>query len=206
MHEGGRRQRFATLREVVDWPGDLFLEQWLRLYDRAVSAEPDLLIEIGRGYGNSTVVLTDAAHALGTILISVGNDMVYGWASRTRPRLQPIVGEDWFRPLTIIQGDVGDFTPPPCDRPFLFWDAHGAEVADAVLGRLLPALPSGSTTVVVHDISTPEEAAAHPLDIGYPNCWRGLVSPFEELPFIGRWLDEHGITPEQDTGMLAFTL
>jgi hypothetical protein len=206
VQNAGGRERFATLRNLVNWPGDLFLEQWLRLYERAVSAEPDLLIEVGRGYGNSTVVLTEAAHALGARVISVGDDMVFGWASRTRPRLEPIVGERWFTPLTIVQGDVRDFTPPQCERPFLFWDAHGPDVADAILGRLIPGLPSGPTPVVVHDVSTPAEAAANPLDIGYPYAWRGLVSPFDELPVIGRWLDEHGITPEQDTGMLAFTI
>src|SRR5215213_10892772 len=88
--------------------------------------------------------------------------MVYGWASRTRPRLEPVLGDDWFDPLTVVQGDVRDFTPPSCQRPFIFWDAHGGEVADAILGHLLRALPSGATTVVVHDISTRVEAAAHP--------------------------------------------
>ena len=139
-------------------------------------------------------------------VISVGDDMVYGWASRTRPRLEPILGEDSFNPLTVVQGDVRDFTPPPCERPFLFWDAHGPEVADAILDHLLPALPRGATTVVVHDISTREEAAAYPHEWGYPSGWRGLVSPFEELPLIGGWLDERDITPDQDTRMLAFTV
>jgi hypothetical protein len=199
------QERFVTLRKLVDAPGDLFLEQWLRLYDRALAARPDLLIEVGRGYGNSTVVLTEVAHFLQTRVISVGDDAVYGWDRRTRPRLLSVVDEDWFRPLTVIQGDVRDFAPPSCGRPFLFWDAHGREVADAIFGRVLAALPSGATAVVVHDISTPQEAADHPLGIGYRYKWRGLVSPFDELPLIGRWLDEHGITPEQDTGMLAFT-
>jgi hypothetical protein len=203
---GSLEERFATLRELVDSPGDLFLDQWLRLYERALAAEPDLMIEVGRGYGNSTVVLTDAAHALHARVISVGDDMVYGWAKRTRPRLSTVVDDDWFEPLTVVQGDVRDFTPPSCDHPFVFWDAHGPEVAEAMFDRVLPALPTGATSVVIHDISTPEEADAHPLEIGYPYAWRHLVSPFDELPVVGRWLDEQGITPEQDTGMLAFTV
>jgi hypothetical protein len=200
------RERFIKLRKLVEAPGDLYLEQWLRLYDRALAAEPDLLIEVGRGYGNSTVVLTDVAHSLDARVISVGDDAVYGWRSRTRPRLLSVLDEDWFRPLSVIQGDVRDFTPPPCERPFVFWDAHGPDVADAMFDRVFPALPGGAATVVVHDISTQREAAAHPLEIGYPYEWRGLVSPFDELPLLGRWLDEHRIAPEQDTGMLAFTV
>jgi hypothetical protein len=201
---GRLRERFAVLRELVDSPGDLFLDQWLRLYERALGAEPDLILEVGRGYGNSTVVLTEAAQTLGSRVISVGDDMVYGWEGRTRPRLSTVLDEDWFDPLTVVQGDIRDFEPPACERPFVFWDAHGPEVAEAIFGRIFPAFPAGATSVVVHDISTPEEAEAHPLEIGYPYEWRGLVSPFDELPVIGRWLDEHEITPEQDTGMLAF--
>jgi hypothetical protein len=204
--EAALRERFEALRNLVDSPGDLFLEQWLRLYRRALAVAPDVLLEVGRGYGNSTVVLTDAAHVLQVRVISVGDDMVYAWATRTRPRLLPLLGEDWFRPLTVVQGDVREFVPPACERPFVFWDAHGPEVAEAMFGRVLPALPRGATTVVVHDVSRPSEADAHPLEIGYTYEWRGLVSPFDELPVIGRWLDEHGITSEQDTGMLAFTV
>jgi hypothetical protein len=194
------------LRNLVDAPADLFFDQWLRLYDRARAAQAELLIEIGRGYGNSTVVLTEAAHDLDSRIISVGDDMVYGWETRTRPRLLSVVDEAWFEPLTVVQGDVRHFTPPPCRRAFLFWDAHGPEVAEAIFGRVLPALPSGETSVVVHDISTPEEAVANPLDIGYPYEWRGFVSPFEELSLIGTWLEARGLTVEQDTGMLAFAV
>ena len=178
----------------------------MRLYELALAVKPDLLLEIGRGYGNSTVVLTEAAHILDAPLISVGDDMVYGWATRTRPRLSTAVRADWFEPLTVVQGDVREFDPPRCERPFVFWDAHGPEVADAMFGRILPALPSGSTTVVIHDVSTPEEAAAHPLEIGYAHQWGSFVSPFEELPLVGRWLAEHGIDSEQEAGMLVFSV
>jgi hypothetical protein len=116
------------------------------------------------------------------------------------------VGDAWRKPLTVVQADVRDFTPPPCKRCFLFWDAHGPEVAETMLGRLIPSLPA-SSTVVVHDVPTPAEAARSPLPLSaYPYRWRGFVSAFDELPLLGAWLDTNGIQHEQDTGMLAFTV
>jgi hypothetical protein len=128
------------LADLVGSPGDLDLAQWLALHRLALESRPDLLFEVGRGYGNSTVVLTEAAHTLDARVISVGNDEPSGFETRTWPRLSPIVGETWRTPLDVVQADVLDFTPPPCARAFLFWDAHGPEVAKAILGRIIPEL------------------------------------------------------------------
>jgi hypothetical protein len=196
--------RFATLADLVAAPNDLPLEQWHRLYERAVASGADLLLEVGRGYGNSTVVLTEAAHELSVRVVSIGFDEPPAFEGITWPKLAPIVGDRWRAPLTVIQGDVRDFGLPACERCFLFWDAHGPEVA-TMLGRLIPALPANST-VVVHDVPTVAEAQASPLPLSaYPYRWREFVSAFDELPLLGAWLDANGIDREQDTGMLSFT-
>ena len=195
---------FASLAAIVDSPVDLSLEQWHRLYERALASGADLLVEVGRGYGNSTVVLTEAAHRLGRRVVSLDADDQPRFEGATWPKLRPVVGEDWRRRLAVFRGDAREFTPPDCERCFLFWDVHGVDVAQHMLDRVIPALPSGST-VVVHDVSNAEEAAAQSdSDVGY--TWNGLVSPFPELPVIGAWLDERGIVWEHDTGMLAFAV
>ena len=75
-----------------------------------------------------------------------------------------------------------------------------------MLGRLIPALPAGSS-VLVHDVPTPREAEASPLPLSaYPYRWHEFVSAFEELPVIGSWLDANGITFEQNTGMLGLNV
>jgi hypothetical protein len=51
------QDRLATLAALVDAPNDLLLEQWRRLTERTLAAGGDLLLEVGRGYGKSTVVL-----------------------------------------------------------------------------------------------------------------------------------------------------
>ena len=137
--------RFARLAALVAAPNDLPLDHWFCLYEHAIAAQPDLLLEVGRGYGNSTVVLTEAAHALRARVVSVGFDEPPAFENSTWPKLAPALGDSWRAPLTVIQGDVRDYLPPSCERCFLFWDAHGPEVADAMLGRLIPALPIGSS-------------------------------------------------------------
>lgn len=198
------RERFPELATLVGAPQDFSLDQWRRLYDRALASRADLLLEVGRLKGNSTVVLTEAAHTLRARCVSVSNDEPPVFELRTWPRLRPVVGRRWRKRLEVITGDVCDYTPPACKRAFVFWDAHGTEVADAMLGRIIPALPADSA-IVVHDVSAERESPeASPLI--YRFRWRGLISRFPELPMIGVWLDEHGIRPEHDTHMLAFTL
>ena len=48
------------LRELiaaVNGPGDLGPAQWAQWYSAAVGFEPDLIVELGRGRGNSTAVV-----------------------------------------------------------------------------------------------------------------------------------------------------
>jgi cephalosporin hydroxylase len=51
------------LFEAVDAPNDLEFQTWLSLHDLTVGHGPDLVIELGRGYGSSTVVFTDVARS-----------------------------------------------------------------------------------------------------------------------------------------------
>jgi cephalosporin hydroxylase len=204
--------RLARLSELVDYPINLSLREWVRLHERALQSGADLLLEVGRGYGNSTVVLTEAAHRVGATVVSVGFDEPPTFETVTWPKLEPVVGAAWRAPLTVVQSDISDFTPAPCSRCFVFWDAHGHEVADTMLNRLVPSLPAGSM-VVVHDVCTPEDyAALTPEQLAYApplaeyGQWRGLISPYEELELIGPWIDHRRLEWEQDTFMLAFTV
>ena len=61
------------LFEAVDAPNDLEFQTWLSLHDLTVGHGPDLVIELGRGYGNSTVVFTDAARSRRKLqVVSIG--------------------------------------------------------------------------------------------------------------------------------------
>ena len=112
------RDRFATLAAIVDAANDLPLEQWPRLHGRALASGADLLLEVGRGYGNSTVVLTEAANELGAKVVSVGDDGLLAFETITWPKLAPVLGDEWRAPLTVVQADVRDSRRPPAPVAF----------------------------------------------------------------------------------------
>ena len=112
VRESDLRARLARLAALVAAPNDLPFDHWLRLHERAIAAQPDLLLEVGRGFGNSTVVLTEAAHTLGARVVSVGFDEPPAFENSTWPKLAPVLGDGWRAPLPVIQADVRDYMPP----------------------------------------------------------------------------------------------
>jgi hypothetical protein len=84
-------------------PLDLPLGNWMELYDLTVALEPDLVLELGRGYGNSTCVFTEAANAVGFRVVSVGYDSEQA-REGSAPLIEELTGVDWFAP------------PPPFSR------------------------------------------------------------------------------------------
>jgi hypothetical protein len=71
------------------------------------------VLKLGRGYGNSTCVFTEAAHSVGCRVVSIGFDSERAWETQTAPRLADLVDESWFAPLTVVQDDITtlDFRP-----------------------------------------------------------------------------------------------
>lgn len=186
------RERLTSLRDLVNSPGDLSLGQWAQLYAFTLDLAPDLIIELGRGYGNSTCVFTEVASQTGkTRVVSIGYDGEHGWTTRTAPRLLDVVDREWFDPLDIREKNIldVDFEKVAGDsrRIFLFWDAHGNDVANYVLGAALPCLSEEPRDLVVgvHDMGdaryespSREYARAD----GLQTFWQGyLVSSFEEV-------------------------
>jgi hypothetical protein len=183
---------------------DLPLEDWSRLYDLVLAFRPDLVLEPGRGCGNSTCIFTEAAHEVPCRVVSIGFDSEHAWERQTAPRLLPVVSADWFGPLVVLQGDLTktDFQPllDGSNRVLVFWDAHGADVAGAVFDRLLPALPAANQIVVDDVGSTPEkhgptgEYQAGPL-------W----SLFDERPPLREYLSNRGIDYDSGDRWITFS-
>jgi hypothetical protein len=144
-------------------------------------------------------VLTEAAHVLGGCRVrSYGYDSERAYETSTLPRLRPLVPPGWLDRQEILHADItlasGDEMFQDARRVFLFWDAHGAELARHVLARLFPALEGREHLVMVHDI---HDARSEGLDPGYvtaeglPSHWQsGLMSPYDEmipiLDFVSR--------------------
>jgi len=149
------RERLLALATAIDWPNDLLPYQWGQLYAMALEFKPDLVLELGRGYGNSTCVFTEAANRLGGCRV-LSLDLSSIWNKRLG-RVRRVVPEEWFAPLSAPLADILAYDYATAlagaQRVMVFWDAHGYAVAECMLGGILPLLQSRAHLVLMHDLS-----------------------------------------------------
>jgi len=144
------------LQAAVESPGEFSLYQWTQLTALVLEFQPDLVIELGRGMGNSTACFLESIWQRGDgRLISVCLDT--RWHRITARRLRRLRPPQWFARGQILEHNVLNFdfaqALGDCKRCLLFWDSPGFEVAGCVLGSLLPSLAQRQHLVVMHDIS-----------------------------------------------------
>jgi SAM-dependent methyltransferase len=198
--------RFEVMhRLVASPPFDLPIENWSELHDRTVAFKPDLVVELGRGYGNSTCVFTEAANAIGDCrVVSIDFNAEQFWQTQTAPKLVRLVGTKWFAPLTVLQDDITalDFQPllHGSSRVLVFWDAHGGDVADAILSRLLPALPRDNL-IIVDDIWQTRELYGLQAEYRAGPLW----SLFDEILPLWNYLYDRHIEFEGGERWISFT-
>ena len=178
----GQRHRIAAdarellgLRAAVDSTGDLAPAQWAQWYGVALGFAPDLIIELGRGHGNSTALFGQAAWRLGhTRVVSLCR--TGEWTTVVTPRIARIVDASWFanidaRRTDILSADYAEIIGEH-RRVMLLWDAHGFEIAELVLGEILPRLADRDHLLLMHDISDNRYGAA-PRSYGGHPIWKG---------------------------------
>jgi len=163
------------LIEAVDWTNDLWPSQWAQWYSVALGFRPDLILELGRGRGNSTALFCQAAAKLGrTKVVSLCHSG--DWTTITARKLAKIVEPRWFDPLDarmtdIVSADYADILGDH-QRVLLLWDAHGFEIAEVVLGEILPRLLGREHFVIMHDIVDNRYAGVSRSYDGQP-LWNG---------------------------------
>src|SRR5215471_9029298 len=59
------KDKIKTLSAAIGRPTDLTPPQWAQIMAFAQEFRPDLIVELGRGMGNSTALFTEVAHHLG---------------------------------------------------------------------------------------------------------------------------------------------
>lgn len=174
----GLRPRFSGMGDVVGQLTDLTRFQWAQLASMALEFKPDLIIELGRGKGNSTCLFTEAANILGNTRV-VSLCLGAGFVEQTLPRLLHggFVTPGWLKPLECWVTDIlfFDFESllKKYNRVLLFWDAHGFEVASCVLGKILPILQHKEHIVMMHDMSDQRYSSKESLDYNNQILWRG---------------------------------
>lgn len=172
------RGRFEVLSRAVGRPSDLFPYQWAEIAAFALEFRPDLIVELGRGRGNSTCCFTEVANQLGgqsacrVVSLCLSDD----WFKVTLPQVKRVVPAEWFAPLevrecNILQCDVETLLQG-AQRCLVFWDAHGFEVAEWVLSTLLPVLADRPHLVLMHDMSDTRFEMPIP-GYGQTSLWKG---------------------------------
>lgn len=172
------RERILALSAAVGRPSDLWVSQFTQLMATALEFSPDLILELGRGWGNSTCAFTEAANQLAHIPCRVVSLCLSDdWEVRTLPRLKTVVPDSWLLPLEALRTDILTFDFPAAlagaKRVFLFWDAHGFEIAESVLSRILPEMAGRTHLVAMHDLSDLRYLPPTALDYGDNGLWCG---------------------------------
>ena len=153
---------------------DLTPAQWAQWYSVALGFKPDLIVELGRSKGNSTAIFCQAASRLGGRVVSLCSSR--DWIDETLPRLETVVAPGW---LDVLDARITDILDIDYDRllsgakrVMLLWDAHGFEIAEMVLGRILPLLNDRPHLILMHDISDTRYATVSRSYEGQP-LWKG---------------------------------
>jgi len=196
------KKRLGELCESVNRPADFTFPDWIQLYSLVLEFSPDLIIELGRGYGNSTCLFTEAVNKSGKgKVVSVGYDSEHAWEKTTVPALQKLISPQWLDKLCIKQQDImkTDFTEitQQAQHVLLFWDAHGKELAQYLLAHLFPLLQNKEHLIVMHDVTdTGNSTLAPPTEYdNKPKIFRihNLVSTFEEIIPLFDFISTNGI-------------
>jgi hypothetical protein len=150
-------ERIRALSESVGDTVSCTPVQLAQFFAMAREFGADLILELGRGAGNSTCAFTEAANQLPTPCRIVSVCQSSAWHDETVPRLLPAVGSSWLQPLEAVQHDILTFdfasVLEDAQRVLIFWDAHGFEIAECVLGKLLPLVAHKDHIVLLHDMS-----------------------------------------------------
>jgi len=168
--------QLRRLAAAVDRSGDLSSFQYGQLFAAALDFAPTLIIELGRGLGNSTCVFTTAAQACDARVVSLC--LSSDWRTGTLAAVAPLVPPSWLARLDAREQDIAaaDFETmvDGAARVLVFWDAHGYHIADHVLGRLLPCIADRPHLVLMHDMSdVRHEGGAADGSYGGHGLWRG---------------------------------
>jgi hypothetical protein len=172
------KPRIRFFHECANDPTSLSLFQMAQWMATALSYKPDLIVEVGRAYGNSTCIFTEVANELqlgaNRVLSYDINDV---WDRATVPRLLAKLPESWFAPLIAVKDDIRnvDFHSELAGgrRVLVLWDAHGFEVAECILGAILPELAGREHLVLMHDMCDSRYLPQGNFNYGDNGLWKG---------------------------------
>lgn len=199
------KKRISELIAAVGDSRTQLPSQWIQLMAFALEFKPDIIIELGRGFGNSTCAFTEVCHLMAPSPCEVVSLCISkSWDFHTAPRLRKIVDEEWFRPLRTFRADIIDFdfkrVVSGKKKVLVFWDAHGFDIAETVLGSLLPLISDREHLVIMHDLSDNRYNGEGLRFYGDKRLWKGRNN------FTGPrvWIDNIESCVEQSVAITDF--
>ena len=150
--------RIEALFKAINKPTDLAFYVWTELIAFVLEYKPDLILELGRGLGNSTCAFAEAASLMKPSHCHISSLCLSDdWEKTSLPKISKLISGEWLANLEIHRTDILDFNYEALfkkhDKILIFWDAHGFEIAETVLGRILPLIQKKSHAVIMHDMS-----------------------------------------------------
>jgi hypothetical protein len=180
--------------EIVGDPNSLKLHQWVHFYALTMEYQPDLIIEFGRGYGNSTCLFGEALSHMDGERRLISLCLSDCWERTTLPKLERMKDREWLARIDARTIDVRDVDYAEvvggAKRVLVLWDAHGFDVADCVLAKLMPLIGEREHFVIMHDISD-VRYAGNPLEYHGLPFWRGQEKEWhgESARLYLDWMD-----------------
>jgi hypothetical protein len=172
--------RILELSTAIDQQSDMLPYQWAQLIATVLEFRPQVIIELGRGRGNSTAAFTQAANILreeGTPCTVISLCLSSDWDALSLPRVKKVVPKNWFHPLKALMANITcfdyDSVLKNAQSCLLFWDAHGFEVAECVLGDILPKMAHMPHLVLMHDLSDTRYQSKNAHKYGENSLWMG---------------------------------
>jgi hypothetical protein len=172
------KSEIEDLIQAVGRTGDLYPFQWIQLISFIYEFRPDFILELGRGYGNSTCAFNEICQLMkpnrcSIVSLCLSND----WDKHTAPNLRKVVPTDWFGPLTTLNENIITFDFEKVlkgkERVVIFWDAHGFDLAEIILGKILPIIQDRANLVIMHDLSDARYIGDAARFYGENGIWKG---------------------------------
>lgn len=192
------REVRSVLQQAMGGPRDFVRQQWLQVASVIYDFKPDLIIELGRGYGNSTCASAVAAKMLlpqPCRIVSLCLSDAFNQVSR--PHLMAHLPDPgMLAAVETLECDIlaYDFEPTiaSAERVFIFWDAHGYDVAHAILTGLMRSLQDRPHLALVHDMADLRYFSDDFRRYGIDAEWlaRGSAAPKYILGDVGSQYDE----------------
>ncbi|HGJ64029.1 TPA: hypothetical protein ENS27_01425 [bacterium] len=198
------KDRVLQLYNTINFKNDLYPYQWCQLIAVTLEFKPNLIIELGRGGGNSTCAFLLAGSKISPLPRITSVCLSTIWRKHTFPKIRHIISQQEVALLDIHEANILTFEfekiISDARRILVFWDAHGFDVAACVLGKIMPLLQSKQHIVIMHDLSDNRYLPSDKREYRGNSLWKGNNNEGQRV-----WLGNIDSAVEQAVAIVDFT-